>query len=160
MEAMRQTMLRLGLTVNEKKTRLVKLPDEHFDFLGYTLGQFHGKDGRPYWGTRPSQKAIKRIKRGIHDATSSRWNATSAASRVEELNPMLRGWAGYFNQGPVRKIYRSLQDYTERRLRIWLRRKCGKKGTGYRQYPNEYLYETLGLYRLPLTRNDLLNAKA
>jgi hypothetical protein len=39
-------------------------------------------------------------------------------------------------------------------------RKRGKKGTGYRQYPKEYLYETLGLYRLPLTRGDLLNAKA
>jgi group II intron reverse transcriptase/maturase len=160
MEAMRQLMSRLGLTVNEKKTRLVKLPDEHFDFLGYTLGQFHGKDGRPYWGTRPSKKAIKRIKRGIHDATSSRWNATSAASRIEAINPMIRGWAGYFNQGPVSKIYRSLQAYTERRLRIWFMRKRGKKGTGYRQYPKEYLYETLGLYRLPLQRSDLLNAKA
>lgn len=73
---------------------------------------------------------------------------------------MLRGWAGYFNQGPVSKIYRSLQAYTARRLRIWLMRKRGKKGTGYRQYPNEYLYETLGLYRLPLKRSDLLNAKA
>jgi group II intron reverse transcriptase/maturase len=160
MVAMRHLMSRLGLTVNEQKTRLVKLPDEHFDFLGYTLGQFHGKDGRPYWGTRPSKKAIKRLKQGIHDATSSRWNATSAASRVEELNPMIRGWAGYFNQGPVRKLYRSLQGYTERRLRIWLMRKRGKKGTGYRQYPDEYLYETLGLYRLPLKRGDLLNAKA
>jgi hypothetical protein len=53
MEAMRGLMDRLGLTVNEKKTRLVKLPDERFDFLGYTVGQFYGRDGRPYWGTRP-----------------------------------------------------------------------------------------------------------
>lgn len=40
MAAMRHLMSRLGLIVNEKKTRLVKLPDEHLDFLGYTLGQF------------------------------------------------------------------------------------------------------------------------
>jgi len=46
MEAMRLLMSQLGLTVNEQKTRLVKLPDEHFDFLGYTVGQFHGKNGR------------------------------------------------------------------------------------------------------------------
>ncbi len=36
----------------------------------------------------------------------------------------------------------------------------GKKGTGYRQYPDEYLYETLGLYRLLSKCNDLPNAKA
>lgn len=160
MDAMRRLMARLGLTVNEKKTRLAKLPDDHFDFLGYTLGCFHGKDGRPYWGTRPSKKSINRLKRGIHDATSSRWSAKTVESRIDELNPMIRGWAGYFNQGPVGSIYRSIQDYTERRLRIWLMRKRGKKGTGYRQYPDEYLYDTLGLYRLPLKRADLLNAKA
>jgi len=72
---------------------------------------------------------------------------------------MLRGWANYFNQGPVTKIYRDLQGYTDRRLRIWLMRRSGKKGTGYRQYPDEYLYETLRLYQLPLKRTDLLNAK-
>lgn len=160
MEAMRQIMSRLGLTVNEKKTRLVKLPNEHFDFLGYTIGEFHGKDGRPYWGTRPSKKSIKRIKQGIHDATSSRWNATTVESRVAEINPMLRGWANYFNQGPVAKIYRDLQSYTDRRLRIWLMRRSGKRGTGYCQYSDEFLYDTLGLYRLPRTRADLLNAKA
>ncbi|WP_370630412.1 group II intron maturase-specific domain-containing protein [Methylococcus sp. Mc7] len=95
----------------------------------------------------------------MHDATSSRWNATTVESRVAEINPMLRGWANYFNQGPVTKIYRDLQGYTDRRLRIWLMRRSGKKGTGYRQYPDEYLYETLRLYQLPLKRTDLLNAK-
>jgi RNA-directed DNA polymerase len=159
MEAMRLLIDRLGLTVNEKKTRLVKLPEEHFDFLGYTLGRFYGKDGRPYWGTRPSKKAVRRLKQSIHEATSSRWYTKSIESRIEELNPTIRGWAGYFNQGPVCKIYQDIQNYTERRLRIWLVRRQGKRGTGYRQYSNEYLYETLGLYRLPQSRADLLNAK-
>ncbi len=30
-------MTRLQLTVNETKTRVCKLPDEKFDFLGYTF---------------------------------------------------------------------------------------------------------------------------
>ena len=46
-----------------------------------------------------------------------------------------------------------------RRLRIWLRRKAGKGGTGYRQYPDQYLYEKLGLVRLREFRTDLSNAK-
>lgn len=148
MSGMRYLMAKLGLTVNEKKTRLVKLPDEHFDFLGYTVGQFHGKDGRPYWGTRPSCRSIKRLKAAIHDITSQRWSALDVQSRIDHLNPLLRGWAGYFSQGPVQRIYRDIDDYVARRLRIWLMRKQRKKGTGYRQYPDQYLYATLGLIRL------------
>jgi len=160
MEAMRHLMTRLGLMVNEKKTRLVKLPTERFDFLGYTVGQFFGKGGRPYWGTRPSKKSLKRLMGAIHDATSSRWYSKDVQSRIEEINPLLRGWAGYFNQGPVADIYRKVQDYTERRLRIWLMRKSGRKGTGYRQYTEQFLYDLLGLIRLVPPSRDLSNAKA
>ena len=52
MAIMRRLMTKLGLTVNEKKTRLVKLPEERFDFLGYSVGRFYGRGGRPYWGRR------------------------------------------------------------------------------------------------------------
>ena len=159
MEAMRGLMTRLGLTVNEKKTRLVKLPDETFDFLGYTIGRFYGREGRPYWGTRPSRKAIKRLVREIHDATTSRWNVLDVQSRVDHLNPLLRGWAGYFSQGPVKRIYRLIDDYVARRLRIWLMRKRGQKGTGYRQYSDQFLYERLGLIRLLPASTDRANAK-
>ena len=39
MTVTRGMMSRLKLTVNETKTRLCRLPDESFDFLGYTLGR-------------------------------------------------------------------------------------------------------------------------
>ena len=159
MADMRQLMSRLGLTVNEKKTRLVNLPEERFDFLGYTVGRFYGKGGRPYWGTRPSNKAVKRLMREVHDATTSRWNQMDVESRVERLNPLLRGWAGYFNQGPVGKVYRQIDNYVARRLRIWLMRKRGKRGTGYRQYSDQYLYEELGLIRLLPMLANRSNAK-
>lgn len=158
MVVMRHLMAKLGLTVNEKKTRLVKLPEERFDFLGYTVGRFYGKDGRPYWGTAPSRKAIKRVMREVHDMTTSRWNAMDPESRIERLNPLLRGWAGYFSQGPVKRAYRLIDTYTARRLRIWLMRRRGKRGTGYRQYSDQYLYEQLGLIRL-LPASDRSNAK-
>jgi group II intron reverse transcriptase/maturase len=159
MEAMRHLMGKLGLTVNEKKTRLVKLPDERFDFLGYTVGRFYGLGGRPYWGTRPSKKSIKRLKDAVHDATTARWNALDVESRVTELNPLLRGWAGYFSQGPVTRIYEDLDRYVARRLRVWLMRKRGKTGTGYRQYSDQFLYESLGLIRLRTLAANRSNAK-
>jgi RNA-directed DNA polymerase len=159
MADMRQLMSRLGLMVNEKKTHLVKLPEERFDFLGYTVGRFYGRDGRAYWGTRPSNKAVKRLLREVHDATARRWNTLDVESRIEHLNPLLRGWAGYFDQGPVGKAYRLIDNYVARRLRIWLMRKRGKRGTGYRQYSDQYLYEELGLIRLLPMLANRSNAK-
>jgi len=38
---MRNMMSRLKLTVNENKTRVCRLPEEKFDFLGYSVLQEH-----------------------------------------------------------------------------------------------------------------------
>jgi len=148
MAIMQTIMRKLGLTVNEKKTHQVSLPEERFDFLGYTIGQFFGRDGKTYWGTRPSKKSIKRLKEKVHHETSNRWNEQPTERRILELNTILNGWKNYFNQGPVQHCYRDIDNYTARRLRIWMQRRKGRRGTGYRQYPDSYLYDTLGLVRL------------
>jgi RNA-directed DNA polymerase len=157
---MRRLMDKLGLTVNDRKTRIARLPEESFDFLGYSVGRFYGQHGKAFIGTEPSRKSLKRIIEKIHDETTRRWNLESVEKRVAELNALLRGWSGYFNQGRVIRAYRIIQRYTDARLRRWLIRRQGKRGTGYRQYPNEYLYETLGLYRLPDSRAAVTQAKA
>lgn len=157
---MRRLMERLGLTVNDRKTRLACVPEESFDFLGYTVGRFYGKNGRSFIGTEPSRKALKRLIERIHDETTPRWNLETAEKRVAVLNALLRGWSGYFNQGRVIRAYRVIQKYTVSRLRRWMVRRQGKRGTtGYRQYPYEYLYETLGLYKLPDSRAAVAKAK-
>ena len=160
MAEFRNLMTRLGLTVNERKTRLASLPEEHFDFLGYTIGRFYGRDGKAYLGTRPSKKAVHKLLRRIREETSSRWNWQQPAARIEEINPVLRGWCEYFNQGPVGKAYRVVRRYTERRFRRWLMRRQQKRGTGYRQYPDRYLYQVVGLFKPPESRIERLNAKA
>jgi len=49
LQAMRQMMARLKLTVNEEKTHVCRIPQEHFDFLGYTFGRCYPKQtGRAY----------------------------------------------------------------------------------------------------------------
>jgi group II intron reverse transcriptase/maturase len=152
-------MTRLGLEVNTAKTRIARLPEESFDFLGYTVGRFFGKDGRPYIGTRPSKKAVKSLLRRIHARTSPQWHADEPESTVARISSMLRGWCGYFDQGPVMDIYELVRAYTDRRIRRWLMRRAGRRGAGFRQIPNEYLYETLGLYNIPRRRADLPRAK-
>ena len=93
MATMRHLMERLGLTVNEKKTKLVTIPEKTITFLGYEIGRFYGKGGVPHIGTRPSRKAIKRALGEIHDMTSRKWNCTSPEDRIDRIKPYLRGWA-------------------------------------------------------------------
>lgn len=159
MTRMAKLMARLGLEVNTTKTRIARLPEEQFDFLGYTVGRFHGKDGRPYFGTRPSRKAVKSLLRRIHERTTRQWYLDEPANTVARISSMLRGWCGYFDQGPVIEIYELVRAYTERRVRRWLMRRSKRRGVGFRQIPNEYLYETLGLYSVPTRRVDLPRAK-
>jgi RNA-directed DNA polymerase len=159
MTRMVKLMTRLGLEVNATKTRIARLPEGQFDFLGYTVGRFHGKNGRPYFGTRPSRKAVKSLLRRIHERTTRQWYPDEPASTVARISSMIRGWCGYFDQGPVIEIYELVRAYTERRVRRWLMRRTGRRGVGFRQIPDEYLYETLGLYSVPRRRVDLPRAK-
>jgi len=156
---MQTLMARLGLAVNETKTRIACFPEESFDFLGYTFGRFYNKDGQPYLGTRPSRKAIKSLLTRIHERTVSQRYADKPADVVSDINLQLRGWCGYFDQGPVMRTYKLIRKYTERRFRRWLVQRRGGRGTGYRQFPDEYLYQKLGLYSIPLRLADLPRAK-
>lgn len=157
---MKLLMARLGLEVNEAKTRIARLPEEAFSFLGYTIGRFYGKGGRPYIGTRPSRKAIKSLLARIHERTTSQWYPDEPQNTIAVLSRLLRGWCGYFDQGPVMPIYDLIRRYTERRVRRWLMRRTKRRGAGFNQISNEYLYQTLGLYSIPSRRRDLLRAKA
>src|SRR6059058_3402960 len=67
---MRDIMTKLKLTVNETKTRVCKLPEEKFDFLGYTFGRCYSpKTGRAYLGTVPSKKRVIRVCEAIGEMT-------------------------------------------------------------------------------------------
>ena len=161
MQSMKSIMERLGLFVNEAKTRTVKAPQESFDFLGYTFGLVYNKNNETYWGTQPSKKAVKKVIDKIHEATRIQTTWTTAENRVLEINQIIRGWCGYFNQGPVLKSYRAVRKYTEKRLRRWLVKKHKMRGTtGYRQFPDEHLYGKLGLYAIAEVMADVPKAKA
>ena len=71
MAAMRDMMSRLKLTVNERKTHVCKLPDESFNFLGYTFGRlFSPRTGRSYVSPQPMRKIF--VKQYLHGLGCSR----------------------------------------------------------------------------------------
>ena len=67
---LREIMGKLKLTVNEDKTRICKVPEGEFDFLGYTFGRMYSaRTGQARLGYRPSKKSIKRMVEQIHALT-------------------------------------------------------------------------------------------
>jgi group II intron reverse transcriptase/maturase len=159
--AMRAMMAKLKLTVNEAKTRLCRLPEETFDFLGYTIGRCYSKQtGRAYLGTRPSVKKVRRVCDAISESTGRRTILLSAGEQVARLNRLLVGWANYFCLGPVSQAYRAIDQHVCRRLRQWLCIKHKVRDRGTARFPDARLYQELGLVRLGVRTRTFSWAKA
>lgn len=160
MSVMHGMMAKLKLTVNTTKTKLCRLPEEPFDFLGYTIGPYWSwRQRRMVLSIRPSKKAVKRLQAKISEATGRRRNLLDEEVVVKRLNRMLTGWANYFCRGPVSEAYRNIDLHVRRQVRKWLASKHKKKGRGIKRYPNEYLYRELGLVQLTAMRNRHLRGR-
>src|SRR5580700_4124616 len=147
--SMRDMMSKLKLTVNETKTRVCKLPEEKFDFLGYTFGRCYStKTGRAYIGTVPSKKRVQRICAAISDETGRNKTTLDVEDIVGKLNQMLRGWANYFCLGPVSKAYSAVDQHTRKRLRQWLCAKHQVAWPGKKRFPSASFYKVYGLVSL------------
>ncbi|MCB1859998.1 MAG: group II intron reverse transcriptase/maturase, partial [Gammaproteobacteria bacterium] len=93
------------MTVNKEKNQHCRIPQERFDFLGYTFGRCYStQTGRAYIGTRPSKKSIKKVCRTIGEATNRRMLLKDPEDQVKALNRVLVGWASYFSLGQSAKL--------------------------------------------------------
>jgi group II intron reverse transcriptase/maturase len=153
MAAMRVMMSKLRLAVNETKTRLRRLPEETFDFLGYTFGRLYSpRTGGAYLGVHPSSKKVQRLCREISELTGRQWCWLPAEAMVARLNRKLVGWANYFCLGASR-AYRAVDSHTCDRLRHWLAAKHKEQGWRRSRFPEDLLYRELGLVQLQRRRH-------
>lgn len=158
---MQALMTTLKLTVNEQKTRTCRVPEESFDFLGYTLGRCYSpRDGRAFIGTRPSAKRVSAICQTLSRMTQRTSYWRSVESQVEDLNRTLRGWGNYFCLGAVSRAHRAVDNHARHRLRQWLNGKHRSRGHREVRYAPLYLHRELGLLRLATTKFNGSWAKA
>jgi group II intron reverse transcriptase/maturase len=156
MQEMRRMMDKLGLTVNEKKTRQCFITksiregkdDGEFTFLGFTFGrQVSWKTNRAYIAPTPARKKIQAICDKISLETSRCTTYRSHEEQVGQLNAMLLGWGNYFRMGYVTGAWRVVQQHACRRFRQWLHAKHGQR-LGKHNPPDLRLYEDYGLVKL------------
>jgi len=129
-----------GLTLHPTKTRIVRAPEEGFDFLGY---RFEGGQ------RRPRTKSLEKLKDAIR-AKTRRTSGDSLKAIVTAVNRTLRGWFEYFKHSH-RWTFEPLDRWIRRRLRSILRRRLGlrgiSRGADSFRWPNAFFAEQ-GLYNL------------
>ncbi len=161
LSAVKQVMEGLKLTVNERKTRCLRCPEESFEFLGFRIGRNYRPNGKGvYIGTRPSKASVQSICREISELTTRRrcWQTPEVV--VERLNRSITGWANYFSLGQVGPAYQAVNIHASERLRRWLWLKHKSRHGKYVRFSDGRLYREYGLTRLPYTTKGFSRAKA
>jgi group II intron reverse transcriptase/maturase len=138
---------RLGLRLNEEKTRRLRLDiGTSVDFLGF---RFHNVRSRKT-GTRlilvyPSPRSQVRFR-----ATVRRYVHHSIPLRVKDqvlnLNQYLRGWVGYFRLGNASATFHDLAHFVEKRVRHVIWRRKGRRGYGWGRLSRSDIYDRLHLF--------------
>jgi RNA-directed DNA polymerase len=141
-------MTKLGLTLNEVKTKLKDARPEHFDFLGYAFGPYyHRKTGRRYLGASPSKKSVRRLTTKIGELLVP-GNHDPWPEVRDRLDAMLRGWSAYFSHGTRLMAYRAVDNYVDHAVRQFLRRRHKVPTHGTREFPAADIFGTHGVLRL------------
>jgi group II intron reverse transcriptase/maturase len=126
MERLRKLYAGLRLKVNEDKSAVAKVWDRKF--LGYAFWVARGRVVK----RRAAPKALKDFKQRVRRITG-RNRGKPLASVVEELRSYLLGWKGYFRLADTPGIFRNLDQWIARRLRLLVLKQWKRGTTAYRE---------------------------
>lgn len=148
-ERLRKWLTVRGLKLNEEKTRLVH-SREGFNFLGFTVRWQRARNtGRWYAHVQPSAKSEQRLREAVRSILNHWTRCKPITQVVAELNPLLRGWSGYFHFRHSTQVMWDLQGWVRARFKGWLWRKHGRRKGKWKGYPDELLHGRYGLWRMP-----------
>ncbi len=109
-----------GLTFNEDKTHIVHV-EQGFDFLGFNIRRHGGK-----LLIKPSTAAVKRIRERLATEVRS-LQGSNAEAVIRKLNPIIRGWAGYYRSVVSKEVFSAIDNHMWGHLYRW----------GLRSHPNK-----------------------
>ncbi|MBM7645206.1 group II intron reverse transcriptase/maturase [Scopulibacillus daqui] len=115
---------KLKLKVNKEKSA-VDRPWKR-KFLGFSL-TVHKENPK----IRVSKESIKRFKQRIRELTS-RKKSMNMTDRIEKLNRYLVGWLGYYQLAETPTIFKTLDGWIKRRLRMIRWKEWKKNKTKYK----------------------------
>jgi RNA-directed DNA polymerase len=143
---LREELAKLGVEVNEEKSRVVDLAKgESFGFLGFEFRRIRSLGG--VWRAQYAPKLKKRTALLQKLKEIFRRFQSEPASRVVQLiNPILRGWVNYFAVGHSSRGFSFVRDWVEKKMRRHLMRARQRRGFGWRRWSKRWLYEGLGLF--------------
>ena len=123
----RQIEGRFRLTINRKKTRVVRVhqPGESVDFLGFTFRYDRDQFGHAhrYLNVFPSKKALQRLRDKLRELICSQRAFLPIPAMIAEVNQVLQGWKNYFSHGYPRVAFRKINWFVLDRLTAHLQRR-------------------------------------
>ena len=148
-EKLKTLLQRMGLMLNESKTRHIDARAVSFNFLGFTIRydkDIKGRDFR-YWNIVPSKKSEQKIRDKVKDYLKTHGHYKAGDIAVG-LNSIIRGWLNYFSITGVSypaMSKRNLRLYLSNSLYRYYNRKSQRKSRLYRQNAFEVLVARFGL---------------
>lgn len=140
---------RMGLMLNQSKTRQIDAKKESFNFLGFTIRyDLNLSDGNGrYWNIIPARKSEQKIRDKVKDFLKTHGHCP-AKDVATGLNTIIRGWLNYFEIKGV-----SYPAVSKRKLRFYLsdslyryyRRKSQRRCRLYGHKAFEVLTTSFGL---------------
>jgi hypothetical protein len=92
---------------------------------------------------------MQRIRQRVTAVTSRSTCHRDLRDTIAQLNPMLRGWGGYFRTGNAADKFQQVDDYVNWRLkRLRLKRHGRQLHAGQADQWTPDYFHALGLYRL------------
>ena len=115
-EKLKSLLNRMGLKINETKTRQIDARKESFNFLGFTIRYDNDIKGRntKYWNVMPSTKSEQKIRDKVKEYLTTHGHCKTQ-DVVTGLNTIMRGWLNYFE---IKEV--SYPAMSKRRLGFYL----------------------------------------